>query len=129
MFTFLKYVVKDAESQSRPCGCIFNIRSLFLSQRASAMATAIVWTAVCVNSAVTSPPVLTARPACLVTMETRPMAANARVSAASPQKWVILLTGDLTDLLVIVLVKQSTDVVNIYLTALIFSQSPAYISF
>lgn len=59
--------------------------SLFLSQPASVMATARAWTAVCASSAVTSPLALTARPACLVTMETRPMAANARVSAASPQ--------------------------------------------
>lgn len=73
------------------------------------MATARVWTAASANSAVTSPPALNARPACLVTMEIRPMVENARVSAASLQKQIILHTWELMNLLVIVLVKQSSD--------------------
>lgn len=59
-------------------------------QHASVTATAHVLMAAFASSAVTSPPVLTVRPAWPVTMETRPMVANARVSAASLQTLVIL---------------------------------------
>lgn len=74
---------------------------LFL-QHASVTATARALTAAFVSNAVTSPPVLTARPACLVTMATRLMAANARVSAASQQTLVILHAYDLMAPLVFV---------------------------
>lgn len=62
-----------------------SVISLHVSQHASAMATARAWMAACASSAVTSPQAPTARPACLVIMETQPTEANARVSSQCAQ--------------------------------------------
>lgn len=66
----------------------YSLTVCFTFQHASVTVTAHVWTAACVSSVATSPPVRTARAACQVTTETRPMAANARVSAAPPLTFI-----------------------------------------
>ena len=83
------------------CGNIDTYPSPLSFQPASVMATAHVWMAACVSSAVTLPLALTVRRACLVTMETQPMVANARVSVAWLETLVILHTLPLMDLPVV----------------------------
>ncbi len=56
----------------------------FVSQHASAMATARVWTAACASSVVTSPPAFTVKHACPDTMETQPMVESAKVRIFAP---------------------------------------------